>query len=52
MKEKLQIDKEKENQEKKCPKCGKDLEYISSCCKAFWYCRNCDEIIGDIENAH
>ena len=40
----------KEEIKRKCPKCGKDLEYISSCCKGFWYCKNCDEIIGDIES--
>lgn len=41
-----------EEEERKCPKCGEELKYISSCCKAFWYCGNCDEIIGDIEDLH
>ncbi|MEO0292597.1 MAG: zinc-ribbon domain-containing protein [candidate division WOR-3 bacterium] len=41
---------QKEN--KKCPNCNGELEFVSSCCKAFWYCKNCDEIIGDIEDNH
>lgn len=48
----LEAETKRKRKIRKCPKCGKDLEHISSCCKAFWYCRNCDEIIGDIENAH
>ena len=42
----------KKEQRKKCPRCGEEIQLIASCCKEFWYCKKCNEMIGDIKEKH